>query len=84
MGDDTINVEGSDEIGEGQFSWTDSMKAIYKLKDVIKMRPEGMDEGMKSNKPYWQVIFNHPLTYIFLFMGIVIAILASVTRKNRN
>jgi hypothetical protein len=45
------------------------------------MKPEGMQEGMAANKPYWQVVFNHPLTYIFLFIGMIMAVLASVTRK---
>jgi hypothetical protein len=47
------------------------------------MKPEGMEEGMKSNKPYWQVVFNHPLTYIFLFIGLIIAVMAAATKKNR-
>jgi hypothetical protein len=47
------------------------------------MKPEGMDAGMKSNRPYWEVVFNHPLTYIFLFIGLIIAIMAAATKKNR-
>jgi hypothetical protein len=47
------------------------------------MKPPGMEEGMKSNKPFWGVVFNHPLTYIFLFIGILVAIMAAATRKDR-
>jgi hypothetical protein len=59
----------------------DSMKSINKLKDIMHMKPDGMQEGMIANKPYWQVIMNHPLTYIFCFIGIIIAIMASMTKK---
>lgn len=57
------------------------MKAINKLKNIGAMKPQGMEEGMVSNKPYWQVVFHHPLTYIFLFIGVVIAIMSAATKK---
>jgi hypothetical protein len=49
----------------------------------VNMKPEYMDAGMKANQPYWQVIFYHPLTYLFLFVGIIMSVMASVTRKNK-
>lgn len=81
-GDESVGSE-SDNNFDGQFSFTDSLNAINKLKNIGKMKPEGMEEGMKANKPYWEVVFNHPLTYIFLFIGILIAIMAASTRKNK-
>lgn len=82
-GDESVGTE-TDNNFSGQFSFTDSINAINKLKNIFNLKPEGMEEGMKSNKPYWQVVFNHPLTYIFLFIGIVIAIMAAATRKNKS
>jgi hypothetical protein len=82
-GDESVGTE-SDNNFSGQFSFTDSLSAINKLKNLKQFMPEGMEEGMKSNKPYWQVVFNHPLTYIFLFIGIIVAIMAAATRKNKT
>jgi hypothetical protein len=81
-GDESVGTE-TDNNFNGQFSFTDSLNAINKLKNIGSMKPEGMEEGMKSNKPYWQVVFSHPLTYIFLFIGIIIAIMAAATKKDR-
>ena len=73
----------SDNNWDGQFSFTDSLAAINKLKNLAQFMPEGMQEGMKSNKPYWEIVFHHPLTYIFIFIGVLIAIMAASLKKNK-
>ncbi|KLL04698.1 MAG: hypothetical protein MRERV_14c045 [Mycoplasmataceae bacterium RV_VA103A] len=81
-GDESVGTE-TDNNFNGQFSFMDSLQAINKLKNLSSMKPAGMDEGMKSNKPYWKIVFNHPLTYIFLFIGLIIAIMAAATKKDK-
>ena len=81
-GDSSVGSD-TDNNFNGQFSFQDSLNAINRLKDIVNMKPEQMDQGMKANQPYWQVIFYHPLTYIFLFVGIIMSVMASVTRKNK-
>jgi len=61
----------------------ESLRAVNKLKDLLQMMPEGMKEGMEANKPYWEVVMYHPLTYIFLFIGSLMAVMAAMTRKNK-
>ncbi|WNE40443.1 MAG: hypothetical protein GBAus27B_000510 [Mycoplasmataceae bacterium] len=79
-GDRSVGTE-SDNNFNGQFSFADSLKAINQLKNIGSMKPVGMEEGMASNKPYWGVVMSHPLTYIFSFIGVVIAIMATATKK---
>ena len=81
-GDESVGTE-SDNNFQGNFSFTDSLAAINKLKNIGSVKPPGMEEGMKSNKPYWEVVFAHPLTYIFLFIGLIVAVLAAAVRKNK-
>ncbi|CAI2199808.1 9128_t:CDS:2 [Funneliformis geosporum] len=50
-GDETVGTE-SDNNFSGQFSFTDSLTAINKLKNIGQMIPPGMEQGMSSNKPY--------------------------------
>jgi hypothetical protein len=54
LGDETINSEGEDT--NTQFSFTDSINALNKLRDIGKMMPEGMNEGMKANRPAWEIV----------------------------
>ena len=81
-GDESVGTE-SDNNFSGNFSFTDTLAAINKLKNLGSMKPKGMEEGMKSNKPYWEVIFLHPLTYIFIFIGLIVVVMATATRKNK-
>lgn len=82
-GDESVGTE-TDNNFDGSFSFKDSLEAINKLKNLGQMKPEGMEAGMKSNKPYWEVIFAHPLTYIFLFIGLLVAIMAATVKKNKS
>ncbi|CAI2195577.1 5614_t:CDS:2, partial [Funneliformis geosporum] len=50
-GDESVGTE-SDNNFSGQFSFTDSLTAINKLKNIGQMIPPGMEQGMSSNKPY--------------------------------
>jgi hypothetical protein len=45
--------------------------------------PPGMKEGMAANRPLWEIVFANPLTYIFLFIGAIIAALAMAIKKNK-
>jgi hypothetical protein len=42
----------TDNNFNGQFSFQDSLNAINRLKDIVNMKPEYMDAGMKANQPY--------------------------------
>ncbi|CAG8511211.1 7133_t:CDS:10 [Ambispora gerdemannii] len=50
-GDESVGTE-TDNNFSGQFSFADSLQAINKLKNIGNFKPEGMEEGMKSNQPY--------------------------------
>ena len=73
---------GSEEFPN--FSPSEGIESVKKLSNLWGFIPPHMDEGMKSNARFFGMLWQNPLVKIFVFMGLIVAVLKAVFKKDKK